>query len=48
MSRRVDSVLCFIPGHCAKLQAIIERSSKDKRFSEKPWLVVVDDDTIMR
>ncbi|XP_031557357.1 beta-1,3-glucosyltransferase-like [Actinia tenebrosa] len=34
-------------GHCAKLQAIIERSSKDKRFNKKPWLVVVDDDTIM-
>ncbi|KAK3751778.1 hypothetical protein QZH41_013237, partial [Actinostola sp. cb2023] len=35
-------------GHCAKLQAIIERSEKDKRFADTAWVVVIDDDTIMR
>ncbi|EDO41359.1 predicted protein [Nematostella vectensis] len=34
-------------GHCAKLKAIIDRSAVDRRFSDKPWLVVIDDDTIM-
>ena len=40
----------FIPylGHCAKLQAIINKSATDPRASDKPWLVVIDDDTIMR
>lgn len=34
-------------GHCAKLQAIINRSASDPRAANKPWLVVLDDDTIM-
>ena len=40
----------FIPylGHCAKLQAIINKSATDPRAADKLWLVVIDDDTIMR
>ena len=40
----------FIPylGHCAKLQAIINKSATDPRAADKPWLAVIDDDTIMR
>ncbi|KAJ7387327.1 fucose metabolic process [Desmophyllum pertusum] len=34
-------------GHCAKLQAIIDRSASDPRAADKPWLVILDDDTIM-
>ncbi|CAH3110993.1 unnamed protein product [Porites lobata] len=34
-------------GHCAKLQAIINKSATDPRAADKPWLVVIDDDTIM-
>ncbi|XP_078361021.1 beta-1,3-glucosyltransferase-like [Oculina patagonica] len=34
-------------GHCAKLQAIINRSATDPRAADKPWLVILDDDTIM-
>jgi len=42
-------VICtLVSGHCAKLQAIINRSASDPRAADKPWLVVLDDDTIMR
>ena len=34
-------------GHCQKLHNIIKRKNVDG-MKEKPWLVVVDDDTIMR
>lgn len=34
-------------GHCAKLEAIIKRSVADPRAADKPWLVILDDDTIM-
>ncbi|XP_073258461.1 beta-1,3-glucosyltransferase-like [Porites lutea] len=34
-------------GHCAKLQAIINKSATDPRAADKPWLAVIDDDTIM-
>ncbi|XP_067034034.1 beta-1,3-glucosyltransferase-like [Acropora muricata] len=34
-------------GHCAKLEAIINRAVTDPRAADKAWLVVLDDDTIM-
>ncbi|XP_068678836.1 beta-1,3-glucosyltransferase-like isoform X2 [Montipora foliosa] len=34
-------------GHCAKLEAIINRAVTDPRAVDKLWLVVLDDDTIM-
>ena len=40
--------LCLIAGHCAKLQAIINKAASDPRAADKLWLVVLDDDTIMR
>ena len=41
-------VVLFITGHCAKLEAIINRAVTDPRAVDKLWLVVLDDDTIMR
>jgi len=38
----------LILGHCAKLEAIINRAVTDPRAADKAWLVVLDDDTIMR
>lgn len=35
-------------GHCAKLWAIMKNSKVNQKASGKQWLVVVDDDTIMR
>ena len=35
-------------GHCAKLWAIMRNSKVNKKASGKKWLVVVDDDTILR
>ena len=35
-------------GHCAKLWAIMKNSKVNKKASGKKWLIVVDDDTILR
>ena len=43
-----EIVLFCISGHCAKLQAIINKAATDPKAADKPWLVVLDDDTIMR
>ena len=34
-------------GHCQKLYNIIERSTRDE-WKDKKWLVVIDDDTVMK
>ena len=39
---------CSFTGHCAKLWAIMKNSKVNKKASGKKWLVVVDDDTILR
>ena len=38
----------FCAGHCAKLWAIMKNSKVNKKASGKKWLIVVDDDTILR
>ena len=38
----------FCTGHCAKLWAIMKNSKVNKKASGKKWLIVVDDDTILR
>lgn len=35
-------------GHCTKLFNIIKRAHTDANFKKKPWLVIIDDDTIIR
>ena len=35
-------------GHCAKLWAIMQNSRKNKKAVGKKWLIVADDDTILR
>ena len=35
-------------GHCAKLYNIIKRSSERKEIKDKPWVIIIDDDTIIR
>ncbi|XP_067931636.1 beta-1,3-glucosyltransferase-like [Watersipora subatra] len=34
-------------GHCAKFYAILKRALQTENIRKKPWLVIVDDDTIM-
>ena len=41
-------IIFFFTGHCAKLWAIMKNSKVNKKASGKKWLVVVDDDTILR
>lgn len=35
-------------GHCTKLYNIIRKAHTDPNYKRKPWLVVIDDDTILR
>ncbi len=49
LPRCTDKLLIiFFTGHCAKLWAIMKNSKVNKKASGKKWLVVVDDDSILR
>ena len=35
-------------GHCTKLYKIIEKAHTENEIKRKPWLVIIDDDTIIK
>ncbi len=35
-------------GHCTKLYNIIKKAHETEAYKSKPWVVIIDDDTIMR
>ncbi len=35
-------------GHCTKLYNIIKRAHQSKYYKTKPWVVIIDDDTIIK
>ena len=41
------AILVFL-GHCAKTYAILANSLKAPHISGKKWLVIADDDTLLR
>ena len=38
----------FLPGHCEKTMAIINLFYHDDELSNTNWLVIADDDTLLR
>ena len=45
----IASVICLMfLGHCAKTYAILANSLKAPHISGKKWLVIADDDTLLR
>jgi len=48
--RDISSVLSntLITGHCRKFYAMLERAYKMEHINSKPWVVITDDDTIMK
>ena len=35
-------------GHCGKTMAILKRFNTDEKYKDKNWILIADDDTIIR
>lgn len=44
----VTSICLSFVGHCAKSFAIVKKFYADLRYLERKWLVLADDDTLLR